>query len=52
MVLLAAFQVVLSRWSGQEDIVVGSPIAGRRVMLAILLIRPHGLFGRAEARTV
>ncbi len=29
MVLLAAFQVVLSRWSGQEDIVVGSPIAGR-----------------------
>ncbi len=29
MVLLAAFQVVLSRWSGQDDIVVGSPIAGR-----------------------
>ena len=29
MVLLAAFQVVLSRWSGQSDIVVGSPIAGR-----------------------
>jgi len=29
MVLLAAFQVLLSRWSGQEDIVVGSPIAGR-----------------------
>jgi amino acid adenylation domain-containing protein len=29
MVLLAAFQVVLSRWSGQQDIVVGTPIAGR-----------------------
>src|SRR5262249_29882094 len=29
MVLLAAFNVVLSRWSGQADIVVGSPIAGR-----------------------
>ena len=29
MVLLGAFQVVLSRWSGQGDIVVGSPIAGR-----------------------
>jgi amino acid adenylation domain-containing protein len=30
MVLLAAFQVLLRRYSGQEDIVVGSPIAGRR----------------------
>jgi amino acid adenylation domain-containing protein/non-ribosomal peptide synthase protein (TIGR01720 family) len=29
MVLLAAYQLVLSRWSGQEDVVVGSPIAGR-----------------------
>ena len=29
MVLLAAFQLLLSRWSGQHDIVVGSPIAGR-----------------------
>jgi amino acid adenylation domain-containing protein/FkbH-like protein len=29
MVLLAAFQVVLARWSGQEDIVVGTPVAGR-----------------------
>lgn len=30
MVCLAAYQVLLSRWSGQQDIVVGSPIAGRR----------------------
>ncbi|HLM46806.1 MAG TPA: condensation domain-containing protein, partial [Myxococcaceae bacterium] len=29
MVLLTAFQVLLSRYSGQEDISVGSPIAGR-----------------------
>ena len=25
MVLLAAYQVLLSRWSGQKDILVGSP---------------------------
>jgi amino acid adenylation domain-containing protein len=30
MALLAVFQVLLSRYSGQEDLVVGSPIAGRR----------------------
>src|SRR5947209_1699913 len=29
MVLLAAFNVLLSRYSGQDDIVVGSPVAGR-----------------------
>ena len=29
MTLLAAFQVLLSRYSGQEDICVGTPIAGR-----------------------
>src|SRR6201991_4534612 len=29
MVLLAAFQLLLSRYSGQEDIVVGTDIAGR-----------------------
>ena len=30
MVLFAAFNVVLSRYSGQDDIVVGIPVAGRR----------------------
>jgi amino acid adenylation domain-containing protein len=29
MTLLAAFKVLLSRYSGQEDIIVGTPIAGR-----------------------
>jgi amino acid adenylation domain-containing protein len=29
MISLAAYQVLLSRWSGEHDIVVGSPIAGR-----------------------
>ncbi len=29
MLLLAAFQTLLHRYSGQEDILVGSPIAGR-----------------------
>jgi non-ribosomal peptide synthetase component F len=29
MVLLAAFNVQLARWSGQDDVVVGTPIAGR-----------------------
>ena len=29
MVLLAAFQALLARWSDQDDVVVGSPIAGR-----------------------
>ena len=29
MVLLAAYAVLLAKYSGQEDIVVGSPIAGR-----------------------
>ncbi len=30
MTLLAAFQVLLHRWTGQEDITVGSVVAGRR----------------------
>ena len=29
MVLLAAFKIILSRWSGEDDIVVGTPIKGR-----------------------
>ncbi|MDI1433382.1 non-ribosomal peptide synthetase [Polyangium sorediatum] len=29
MTLLAAFQVLLSRWSGQDDFIVGAPIANR-----------------------
>src|SRR6185436_16953546 len=29
MILLAGYQVALSRWSGQRDVSVGSPIAGR-----------------------
>ncbi|HPL27155.1 MAG TPA: condensation domain-containing protein, partial [Anaerolineae bacterium] len=32
--LLAAFQVLLHRYTGQEDILVGSPTAGRRPRLA------------------
>ena len=28
MMLLAAFQVLLSRYAGQDDVVVGTPIAG------------------------
>ncbi|WP_244237808.1 non-ribosomal peptide synthetase, partial [Corallococcus llansteffanensis] len=30
MLLLGAFQVLLSRYSGQDDVTVGSPIAGRQ----------------------
>lgn len=30
MVLLSMFNIVLSKYTGQEDLVVGSPIAGRR----------------------
>ncbi|HZI20311.1 MAG TPA: non-ribosomal peptide synthase/polyketide synthase [Pyrinomonadaceae bacterium] len=30
MTLLAGFQILLSRYSGQDDILVGTPIAGRR----------------------
>ncbi len=41
MVLLAGFQALLARWSGQEDLAVGTPVAGRtRVELEGLI----GLF--------
>ncbi len=30
MALLAVFSVLMARWSGQDDIAIGSPIAGRR----------------------
>jgi amino acid adenylation domain-containing protein len=29
MALMAAWQVLLARWSGQDDVVVGTPVAGR-----------------------
>ncbi|HEX2077347.1 MAG TPA: amino acid adenylation domain-containing protein, partial [Longimicrobium sp.] len=29
MALMAAWQALLARWSGQEDLVVGTPVAGR-----------------------
>ncbi len=29
MLILAVFNIVLARWSGQEDIIVGTPISGR-----------------------
>jgi amino acid adenylation domain-containing protein len=32
MVLLAAFQTLLHRWSGSEDLLVGSPVANRNRM--------------------
>jgi acyl carrier protein len=38
MVLLAGFQAVLGRWSGQQDVAVGSPIAGRTHRLTEELI--------------
>ena len=32
MTLLAAFQTLLFRYSGQEDVVVGTPVAGRSMI--------------------
>jgi amino acid adenylation domain-containing protein/FkbM family methyltransferase/non-ribosomal peptide synthase protein (TIGR01720 family) len=31
MVLLSAFAALLQRWTGQDDVVIGSPVAGRTV---------------------
>nr|WP_083466110.1 non-ribosomal peptide synthetase [Kibdelosporangium sp. MJ126-NF4]CEL13312.1 Non-ribosomal peptide synthetase [Kibdelosporangium sp. MJ126-NF4]CTQ99003.1 Non-ribosomal peptide synthetase [Kibdelosporangium sp. MJ126-NF4] len=41
MVLLAAFAVVLWRWSGQDDLVIGTPVANRNAAATEPLI---GLF--------
>jgi amino acid adenylation domain-containing protein len=41
MILLAAFQILLARYSGQTDIIIGSPIAGRHQVATESLI---GLF--------
>ncbi len=38
VLLLSAFQVLLARWSGQEDIVVGTPVAGRSNSETLALI--------------
>jgi amino acid adenylation domain-containing protein len=38
MLLLAAYQVLLYRYSGQEDVIVGCPVAGRADVGAELLI--------------
>jgi amino acid adenylation domain-containing protein len=46
MVLLAAYQILLHRYTGEEDIVVGSPIAGRCLAETESLI---GLFVNALA---
>jgi amino acid adenylation domain-containing protein/thioester reductase-like protein len=32
MVMLCAFQALLARWSGDSDIVIGTPVANRRTM--------------------
>jgi amino acid adenylation domain-containing protein len=49
MVLLAAYQVLLHRYTGEEDIVVGSPIAGRCLAETESLV---GLFVNALALRV
>lgn len=49
MVLLAAYQILLHRYTGEEDIVVGSPIAGRCLAETEDLI---GLFVNALALRV
>lgn len=41
MLMLCAFQALLSRWSGDSDIVIGTPVANRRTMEEEALV---GLF--------
>ncbi|HEY9284249.1 MAG TPA: amino acid adenylation domain-containing protein, partial [Pyrinomonadaceae bacterium] len=54
MTLLAAWQALLWRWSGQEDVVVGTPIAGRGQVetegLIGLFINTLALRARVDAR--
>jgi amino acid adenylation domain-containing protein len=52
MVLLAAFQVLLWRWSGARDVVVGSPIAGRteRELEPLIGLFVNTLLMRAQLR--
>ncbi len=60
MTLLAAFQTLLHRYTGQDDIVVGSPIAGRNRLeiegligsLANTLVLRTGLAGNPTLREV
>jgi amino acid adenylation domain-containing protein len=60
MALLAGFQALLARWSGQEDLAVGSPVAGRtRVELEGLigffvntLVLRGDLSGDPDSRTL
>jgi amino acid adenylation domain-containing protein/non-ribosomal peptide synthase protein (TIGR01720 family) len=59
MTLLAAFKVLLHRYTGQEDLLVGSPMAGRQsaqfastvgyfVNPVVLRTSPHGTLSFAE----
>jgi amino acid adenylation domain-containing protein len=54
MMLLASYRVVLSRWSGQAEVVVGTPIAGRvRVEVEGLIgffVNTLGLRGEVRER--
>ena len=52
MLLLAALQVVLGRWSGQRDILVGTPIAGRthRQTEALIGLFVNALVMRGDLR--
>ncbi|MEW5931561.1 MAG: amino acid adenylation domain-containing protein, partial [Gemmatimonadota bacterium] len=58
MTLLAVYQALLARWSGQDDISIGTPVAGRGLLelepligffVNMLVIRT-GLAGRPSAR--